>query len=66
MGDEDVGAFSIWHIIVLAIWFVPMIPIAAILKKAGFSPWWALLYIVPVINLVALFAFAYTRWPQRA
>ena len=64
------GSFSVWHLSITVIWLAllvaPMFPIAAILKKAGFSPWWALMYLVPVGNIVALFVFAYARWPSRA
>ncbi|MFA7261463.1 MAG: hypothetical protein WC068_00455 [Caulobacter sp.] len=59
------GAFSIWHWLIVFIWvIVPMFPISTILKKAGRGPWWALLYVVPLVNLIALFVFAYSRWPR--
>ncbi len=60
------GSLSIWHWIIVVIWLLPMFPISTILKKAGFSPWWALLYVVPIGNVVALFVFAYAKWPARA
>lgn len=64
------GAFSIWHWLIVLIltspfWLLPMLPISEVLKKAGFSRWWALLYLLPLINLVALFVFAYSQWPRR-
>ena len=59
------GSFSIWHWIVVSVWLLPMIPISTILKKAGFSPWWALLYLAPIANLIALFVFANAKWPAR-
>lgn len=34
-----------------------------ILRRAGYPGWWALLALVPLVNLVALWVFAYTRWP---
>jgi uncharacterized membrane protein YhaH (DUF805 family) len=37
---------------------------ARLLVKAGFSPWWALLGLVPLINLAMLWVFAYSRWPR--
>jgi hypothetical protein len=60
------GSFSIWHWLVVIIWLLPMIPIATILKKAGFGPWWTLLYLVPIGNLIGLFVFANAKWPARA
>ena len=58
------GAFSIWHwVIVLVIFVIPIWAWAAIVKKAGFSPWWGLLSIVPLVNIAMLFVFAYSKWP---
>ncbi len=36
---------------------------ARVLRRAGYSPWWVLLVLVPLVNLVALWVFAYRRWP---
>ena len=37
---------------------------AAIFRKAGYSPWLALLMLVPVINLIWLLIFAFqSEWP---
>ena len=32
-------------------------------RKAGHSPWWAVLLIVPVANLVIIWLFAFADWP---
>ena len=50
---------------IAVIWLLPMIPIAIILRKAGFSPWWTVVYLLPFGNLVGLFVFAFARWPER-
>jgi hypothetical protein len=34
-----------------------------VVRRAGFSPWWVLLALVPLVNLVVLWVFAYSRWP---
>jgi hypothetical protein len=34
-----------------------------ILKRAGFHLGWSLLMWLPVVNLVAVWAFAYLEWP---
>jgi len=34
-----------------------------ILAKAGYSGWWVLLGFVPLVNLIAFFAFAFGDWP---
>jgi len=39
------------------------VPSAMILARVGHSPWWALLVFVPLVNFVALWVFAFGRWP---
>jgi len=39
------------------------VPAARILKRAGFSPWLALLVLVPTINVICLWVFAFVDWP---
>lgn len=38
-------------------------PIAIILQKAGYSPWWVLLAFIPVVNFIAFLMFALNDWP---
>ena len=38
-------------------------PLAKVIKRAGFSPWWCLIALVPIANLIALWRFAFVRWP---
>jgi len=38
--------------------------VVRILHKAGFSGWWALLMLVPVINIVAVWLFGFSDWPS--
>jgi hypothetical protein len=33
------------------------------MQRAGFSPWWSLLALVPGVNVIALWLFAFGRWP---
>ena len=33
---------------------------------AGRSRWWTILAFVPLVNLIGLWVFAFTRWPSRA
>lgn len=54
---------SIWTVFALVLLAVPMVMIARVLRRAGFSPWWTLLVLVPPINVIALWVFAYVRWP---
>ncbi|GAA0641385.1 hypothetical protein GCM10009101_12030 [Brevundimonas lenta] len=50
----------------MLIGLAPMLPMALFLRKAGYSPFWALLWILPIINVIAfvLFAFLASRGPR--
>jgi len=41
---------------------IVLIPYWFIFKKAGFSPFLALLMFLPLINIVALYFLAFARW----
>lgn len=42
---------------------VCLISCSVIARKAGFSGWWSLLILVPTLNLVLLWFFAFSKWP---
>jgi hypothetical protein len=55
-----------WIIVLLILSFMLGlfgVPVARILKRAGFSPWLALLVFVPTANLICLWVFAFVDWP---
>ncbi len=59
------GGISIWHIIVfLLVLAFFVVPVVKIVKRAGFSGWWCLLLLVPFVNWVMLYVFAFSRWPN--
>lgn len=59
------GSFSIWHwIIVLLYVGIIVIPCWRIVSKAGYAGPWSLLALVPLVNLVALWVFAFANWPN--
>jgi hypothetical protein len=39
------------------------VPVASILHRAGRSRWWTLIAFIPLINLIGLWLFAFSRWP---
>lgn len=43
----------------LFLWFL-----VRILHKSGYSGWWVLVMFVPVINLVAVWLYAFAEWPN--
>jgi hypothetical protein len=36
---------------------------ASILRKAGYSPWWVITGLIPLVNIVMVIAFAFADWP---
>ena len=40
-----------------------LVPAARILRRAGLSLWWSIFFVIPVVNVVAFWMFAYSRWP---
>lgn len=58
------GGLSVWHwIIVLTFSVIWLVPLWRIAKKAGFPGGLSLLALVPVVNIVLLWVFAFVRWP---
>ncbi len=49
----------IW--LIVAVLF--LVPSVKILHRTGHSGWWVVLWLVPVVNLIFLWIFAYTRLP---
>lgn len=58
------GSFSVWHWLIVFIWIAAFIvPGWRIAKKAGFSGALSLLLLIPLVNIVVLWVFAFVRWP---
>ena len=51
-------------IICLVIEVLIAIPAGMVLKRMGFSSWWALTCFVPVVALFALWLLAFVKWPR--
>jgi len=51
-----------WIITLIAL-FVFLFPAAKIISKAGYNGWWCLLGVVPVVNVVMIWVFAFSAWP---
>ena len=50
-------------------WFIMMValvayPLGRILNRIGFSPLWAIVMFIPLLNLIALWILAFTEWPR--
>ncbi len=51
----------LWFALIVAI---VVIPVGRILRRVGFSALWSVLIFIPVVNLIALWLFAYADWPR--
>jgi hypothetical protein len=59
------SAISTWHIFILLLIGAGILwPVAKILQKASYSRWWCLIWVVPILNIVALWIFATAKWPN--
>ena len=55
------GSFHwLWFIVMVA---VVVYPLGRILNRIGFSPLWAIVMFIPLLNLIALWILAFTEWP---
>ena len=66
--EPDMGSFSLFNwllgtVIVGIISPIVLAPVALILRRAGFSRWWCILWAIPVVNIIALWVFALVPWP---
>jgi uncharacterized membrane protein len=37
-----------------------------IVQKAGYTGWWVLVLIIPILNLIMFLIFAFSDWPMRS
>ncbi len=61
------SSFSIWPLMALVVLVVLVWAFAAvfgrIVNRAGYSRWWLLTLVVPVLNVIMLWGFAFASWP---
>jgi hypothetical protein len=59
------GAMTAWHLIVFAVFAILVLyPAGRILQRLGFSPVWAVLALIPFVNLIGLWVVAIVPWPR--
>jgi hypothetical protein len=51
--------FGLFALIGIVIYIIPF---WMIFKKAGFSPWFALLLFIPLANIIILYVLAFAQW----
>jgi uncharacterized membrane protein YhaH (DUF805 family) len=58
------GGLSVFHfILVIVVLILYFVPIVKILRKAGYSGWWSLIVLVPLVNIIMFYVFAFANWP---
>jgi hypothetical protein len=60
------GALSIWHLSLVLFYAAIVVPCWRIVRRAGYSGAWSLFALVPGVNLVLLWVFAFIRWPAES
>ncbi len=56
-------ATSPLHFILLFVLASGVVPASLILKRTGHSPWWSVLYFIPLVGLIGMWFLAFARWP---
>lgn len=49
--------------IAVVVWLIIVIAYIRIIQKAGYSGWWILIGLIPIVNVIMFLVFAYSRWP---
>ncbi len=63
MGTIGVPELMVMLLTSLVTGLLFLLPAWKILNKAGFTPFWSLLVLLPLANLVLLYFVAFARWP---
>ncbi len=57
---NDTGFFVVFLVLVLIIFHLWLI--TKILSKAGYNRWYTVLMLVPVVNIIMIWVFAFDKW----
>ena len=56
---------AFWQVLIAALIIAFVVWIyGTIATKAGYSRWWSLLMLVPIVNLITVWVFAFANWPK--
>lgn len=64
MSNIGIPEISVILCVVLVFALIALIPYWVIFGKAGFSRWLSLLMVLPLINIIMLYIFAFSEWPS--
>jgi hypothetical protein len=58
-------SLSMWHwLIILVILAIYLVPLWRIVSRAGFHGAFSVLALIPFVNIVMLWVFAFAKWPR--
>lgn len=60
MSGYGIGHWSVFIVMVVAFVY----PIGRILRRIGWSPFWSIVALIPLVNLVGLWIVAFADWPD--
>ena len=67
MNDNSSSGVTTGLIVLLAVYLVILIVMLwayiRIIRRAGYSGWWILIGMVPLVNIVMFLVFAFKQWP---
>ena len=56
--------YSDFHFVVAVVFLIlVLVPIVQLLRRTGHNPAWCILTLIPVLNLVVFWFFAFKPWP---
>lgn len=64
--SQDLGSWfagGVGLALVIGVYVFVLIAYIRIIQKAGYSGWWVLIGLVPIVNVVMFFVFAFSTWP---
>lgn len=69
MGSDmgyGMASFGFWHLLMVVFWLaVFLVPAWRITQKAGFPGPLALLMLIPLVNIIMVWVFAFVKWPNQ-
>jgi hypothetical protein len=59
--------FGVTHWVVFVAFVAAVLyPVGRILDRIGFSPFWSVVSLIPLVNLIALWVLAFSEWPRNS
>ncbi|WP_241693628.1 hypothetical protein [Caulobacter sp. SSI4214] len=58
------GIGFIHWIVLITVVALYVVPISQILKRVGYSRWLTLLALIPLVNFICFWIFAFAPWPR--